>query len=361
MSIKTLDAKLDLSKGISLFKILWEFYIILIIVYVVYIIKSFDVINCYYVFNLTLSVLSIFISIFVIKRYYKSGRDIILFVPVVICILLQGWHYIYYQSRHDINYKANQLYINAIGNDLINDDEFYRVKYMDCMYNMNLYFNESSIDSFTSTVSPSIFKIYNSLDMYRKQNTSINLRYRNLINFYSTKYIVSCSNIDYSKWDYKYLYKKGKYTVYLNEDYQKMGIILNDRLNKDELDKLPNKMKLYTENYIDNGDNIVINNAKILSLYSKKITNGIYSKVNLTKSATIIYTIPYDKNFEVRINGKISQYFEINNGLIGVNLNEGASNIKIIYKATTFKYGVYICTASILLLVLYRKLSKKMI
>lgn len=363
MTIKALDERLELKKGIVLFKIIWELYIIFAIIYILYIVKTLEIINYYYIFSVCLSLVSIFIAIFVIKKYYKSDKIRLLIIPVIICILLEGYHYIDYQSNHDLKYDENQLYINALNNDLIKDDEFYRVKYVGCIYNMNLYFNEASIDSFNSSIAPSVFKMYNSLDIYRKQNTSVSLQYKELLNFLSTKYIVTCNSQDLTEYGYKYLYKKGSYTVYLNEQYQDIGIIFDSVVTNDELnsvDTVLEKTKLYASNYIiDDKSKIIINNSKVLNSFSKKISNGLYSELELSDDATVVYTIPYDDNFVITVNGAKTDYFEINNGLIGINLAKGNNEVRIVYEATNFKKGLAIGFVCLVLLVFYSKKRRK--
>ena len=363
MSIKTLDDRIELKNGINLFKIIWEIYILLLVVYFIYIIKGFDTINTYYLINILIAFFCFILVPYIVKKYYKYDEINLLIIPVIICILMEGYHYINYQSIQDINYDNNKLYVEAINTDLIKDNEFYRVKYLGCMYNMNLYFNESSIDSFNSSIAPSIFKIYNSLGIYRKQNTSISLEYRELIDFYSTKYIVTCNSRDLKDDGYKYLYKKEKYTVYLNEQYQAMGIILNDVISNEQFSKIKTsseKIKIFSDSFIANEkDDIIDNSAEILDSFTRKVANGVYSNIEVSADSTILYTIPYDNNFIITVNDKKVDYFELNNGLIGFNIPKGSNEISIIYKATNFKNGLVISLGSLILLIIYSRFSKK--
>lgn len=363
MSIKTLDDRLELKNGINLFKIIWEIYFLLLVVYFIYIIKDFKTIDFYYIFNIVIA-LSCFILVpYLIKKYYKYDKINLLIIPVITCILIEGYHYINYQSIQDINYSNNKTYVEAINNDLIEDSEFYRVKYLGCMYNMNLYFNEASIDSFNSSIAPSVFKIYNSLGIYRKQNTSISLEYKQLIDFYSTKYIVTCNSKDLSEEGYKYLYEKGRYTVYLNEQYKEMGIILNGVISNEQFSKIKTtleKIKIFSSSYVTNEEeNIIDNNGEILSSSTKKIDNGVHSDLEVSADSTILYTIPYDNDFKITVNGKNVDYFKINKGLIGFNIKKGINEISIIYKATNFKKGLFISLGSMLLIIIYSKFSKE--
>lgn len=357
MTIKALDNKLELTKGKILFKIIWECYIIFLIIYILYIIKNFEVLNNYYIFSIFLSLVSIAFTIYLIKKYYNNNKISILIIPVIICILLEGYHYIKYQSNHDLRYDENELFMKAINNDLIKDNEFYRVKYVGCMYNMNLYFNEASVDSFNSSVSPSVFKLYNSISIYRKQNTTINSKNKSLLNFFSTKYLVSCNAKEPIYSGYKYLYKKDKYAVYLNEQYQNMGIIFNNVVTNDELNSLSSsveKIELYTNNYIiDDKSKIIINNGNVLSSFTKKIPNGLSNEINISKDSTVVYTIPYDYDFKITVNGMDTDYFEINNGLIGINLMKGNNKVEIIYKGTLFKKGLATGLVCFILLAFY--------
>lgn len=97
--------------------------------------------------------------------------------------------------------------------------------------------------------------------------------------------------------------------------------------------------------------NYEIGNIKISSLDFNKIKNitkdvdpfiidknetggdNIVGNINVISDSYFTLSVPYDKGFSIFIDGKKTDYFQINKGFIGFRILKGYHNVKIIYEA----------------------------
>ncbi|MBQ9319076.1 MAG: YfhO family protein [Bacilli bacterium] len=69
----------------------------------------------------------------------------------------------------------------------------------------------------------------------------------------------------------------------------------------------------------------------------------------------LFLSIPYDEGWQVTVDGKKTDIFEIVNGFIGIKLDSGKHTIKMKYISPHFYSGIIISIVSILLLIVYEK------
>lgn len=88
--------------------------------------------------------------------------------------------------------------------------------------------------------------------------------------------------------------------------------------------------------------------------------NVVEATVNVTKDKNILFlSIPYDKGWNVYVDGKKTEYFKMANGFIGIELTEGNHSIKMKYYSPNFALGVIVSMTSIVGLILYERYNKK--
>ncbi|MDR2748548.1 MAG: YfhO family protein [Bifidobacteriaceae bacterium] len=81
-------------------------------------------------------------------------------------------------------------------------------------------------------------------------------------------------------------------------------------------------------------------------------TSGLKGDINITRSnSTIAFSIPYDKGFTLRVDGKRTDIFQVNGGIIGANIDKGHHEIELTYEAPGFKIGIIISAVSLFLLI----------
>ena len=169
-----------------------------------------------------------------------------------------------------------------------------------------------------------------------------------------------------------YLYFKDNL---VRENYKTATIKINDRIINDYFTKYNysmidlgrfNKEEEVVIEIILNNDSLLISDALIyyeddnvfMDTYNKLRNKGInITKINSSKlemnveSGSVILSIPYDKGWKIKNNGKEIDYYEVFNGLIGFNANEGEVSLE--YLPSGLKIGSIISVISLLGTIIY--------
>jgi len=118
-------------------------------------------------------------------------------------------------------------------------------------------------------------------------------------------------------------------------------------------------IELYTIDYA----NIKNVNKNITELKLNKVNdNQLEGNITLNYDTYLKLTIPYDKGFKVYVNDKETNIFKVDKTFIGLKLNKGTHNIKIIYEAPLFKEGKIISLTTLIstsICFITKKISKK--
>ncbi len=88
--------------------------------------------------------------------------------------------------------------------------------------------------------------------------------------------------------------------------------------------------------------------------FDKDKTKGdiIKGNISVKEDSILSISIPYDKGFNIYIDGKLTNYYKINNAFIGVDIKKGQHNIKIEYKAPYKNISLVISLSGIILLII---------
>ena len=88
----------------------------------------------------------------------------------------------------------------------------------------------------------------------------------------------------------------------------------------------------------------------------------IEGNINVKDDGYFKLSIPYDKGFEIYVDGEKTNYEVVNKSFIGFRINEGSHNIRIVYTSPLFKEGLVISCVGLVLfvgtVVYYRKREK---
>ncbi len=111
------------------------------------------------------------------------------------------------------------------------------------------------------------------------------------------------------------------------------------------------KIKLYT---LDYNQIIDINKDITPMIIEKKNSSSdiITGKIKLLKDSYFNLSIPYDKNFVIKINNKTIKYEKTNIGYIGFNLKKGNHKIEITYKPQGKTPGIYLSIIGLILIII---------
>ncbi len=141
--------------------------------------------------------------------------------------------------------------------------------------------------------------------------------------------------------------------------------VINETSNNENIE-----IYISYKNYLyEEPDIYTINNNKFLSAYNlfkeKEIEitsfkeHKISGKINLKENTTIYTSIPYDKGWKVYSNGKEINTYQINNSLLGFDLNKGKNNITLKYTANNIDIGIAISITTAILTTTYLIIKRK--
>jgi len=113
-----------------------------------------------------------------------------------------------------------------------------------------------------------------------------------------------------------------------------------------------------------NNDNLI---ESLSHLQENMLTNieidgdTLVGKINSSKSGILFLSIPYDKNFEISVDGVLVDYYSLlNDTFIGLDLEEGEHDIKLQYVDKKVKWYVISTIISIIVtVILYYFINKK--
>ncbi len=114
----------------------------------------------------------------------------------------------------------------------------------------------------------------------------------------------------------------------------------------------------------DYNDLVSINDEISPFVIDRDKTKGdvIEGNINVKEDGYFKLSIPYDKGFEIYVDGEKTNYEVVNKSFIGFKINEGNHNIRIVYVSPLFKEGLVISFVGLVLfvgaVVYYRKREK---
>lgn len=211
---------------------------------------------------------------------------------------------------------------------------------------------------------------------------------KNILNRYNGEYLGDSQYKFNINNDSKYLYLTYDYqisinwtsyeSIYINNQYvftgnsDDIGIIkiLNNYSNEDIL------LRIGYDNFSNNNnevDSLVMYSFDIdtfekdINILKKHQANNIKVNSNTVKFdinvndefKTLFLSIPYDKGWNIYVDGTKTNYFNIGNGFIGINLESGNHHIEMKYYSPNSLLGLIISIISIGLLIIYEKQNQK--
>ena len=249
----------------------------------------------------------------------------------------------------------------------------YEIKNKDIELNNNPFVNQNNIIKAFSGLDKDIFKEAQYSVEYENVEIDGNVYKTNDIG--RINYTIKSENNDL------YLYIPVNENVGVN--YPNIKIYINDKYYNDYLTKyewstlnlgkhkgnvkvtLEFKKSIIMDNiyfYYENVDvfeehyNILKNNQVNINKISSSNLNG---DISLEEDSIILFTIPYDEGWRIKVDGKETKYYKIMDSLIGIDLEKGSHKIVLDYEPKGLKLGIYISIASIFVAIIYVTLRKK--
>lgn len=88
-------------------------------------------------------------------------------------------------------------------------------------------------------------------------------------------------------------------------------------------------------------------------------SSHLKGKIDLSSSKNILFIIPYDEGWNIKVNGKIVKQNKVLDVLTGIKLEKGINEIELIYTPNGLKEGITISSISIVGIVIYLLLKNK--
>lgn len=364
MSIKCLEEQIKIKKGIIFNLLCYVLFGIAVLVYILHTKNSNVIIDStYFILSIIISVVNIII-IFIITNI-KTERKKIIFLILSIFIFVGLWgNYMTYKYKSN-TLSVDQFYINYLDNNT----KFSKYKNnrtnssASCLFNMGYTKKLNNIKSFNSNINGSNFEFYNSIDYKRNVSTEIYVSDKDLNDYLSVKYIISCGSDDLEQYGYEYKESIDGYTIYYNKDFKEFGFAAANYMLDKKFEKLSSEekkkklkntivlneeqIKKYQYLYDDNENTIY----KSSDFEFKN--NGFSSRINSSKETLAIYTIPYDNGWVAKVNGKEVDIEKVDNGMMAIKINKGENDITFNYITPGLKYGMILSVISSIILFLY--------
>lgn len=140
--------------------------------------------------------------------------------------------------------------------------------------------------------------------------------------------------------------------TYISNDH----IIIYNKEEKLELKTSENQdFSLYRFDY-----KTFINNINTNQMQIEKIDNNILKgSIELNNQEILMITLPYEKGFEIYVDDKKTDYFEVANSFIGIDIEKGKHKITIKYKQPGLKLGIIMSLIAFIVTMIYISSNKK--
>lgn len=376
-SAKALEEDIKLEHGYLTAGIVFAFFIILTLLFslgeskVVY---HFS----YLLINILIALIG-YIGLYIVYKF-KNNKKLftnLLLLGIIISASFQGFVFFYkYNAISNPKEYNDKIIYNDLEFDYLNDGE--RIDGNNSVdENLGYILNIPYLKNFNTTISGNAFKFYQTLGINRVVRTNIGENNSKLRDFLSTKYIITEKD---EKLDEELVEKNKYYNVYKNKTYIGMGIPYEYYISKEDYLKLSKKSKQDILSYA-----VVLNKKQIIK-YKKNLTKleittleqlndnytqhveklshttasnfkytttGAKFKLTAERDTFIVLTIPYDRGWSVKVNGKMVSFEDVDYGLIGIKLKKGDNNIVLEYTPPGLTIGILISTLSIISLVGY--------
>ena len=288
---------------------------------------------------------------------------------------LGGW----FNSFYNVNryqdwkdYESRDLYAELTGfTDRLEPDLLpYRYELQNFYYDLNFAQGLTSVNSFISTIDPSIFTFYEAIGHPRHVCTEDGPAGTQQV--LSVKYYIYESALEGREAAFVYNNGYHDHYVYEDENALPLGFGYDTYILRSELDRLPYeyKAKMMLKSlviYDDQEDKVrdilthaplpesiddeemradMIARKKNASVAFSHSTTGFSCRVDAEKPMYVFFSVPHSKRWSAFVNG---QEAEIQNicGLMAVRVTEGENEIRFVYRTSWLKLGIAVSIASL--------------
>ncbi len=268
-------------------------------------------------------------------------------------------------------------------------DHIYRIYHERVNWNISFTADLAPVNSFISTISPSIFKFYDSLGYQRFVYTEMPESYNGLLDFLSVEFIFDDKLRDDLEMFYEFKSKAGSVYVYRRDEADRLpfGFTMDRYLGMDEflmvdqalrhkllieavildqetIDKLEAGDTAFVLTALSESDIRGLLDGSIEDARDKRQRNapltairhnrGFSLSYELDKPVYAYFTVPYDEGWSVTVNGEEKEIIEAN-GFMLLFLDAGSNLVEFRYRIPGMKIGSGISFSAWIVLFFYMK------
>ena len=389
-SVKALeDSRISLKKGYAFYLFLWFAFFLVFLWFRLY----FDVAFVYnWVIVIAFSIISIggFVITLAIRKIQNKPFGVTLFTIGIMCFaVVCGFYNIYLMNKCWDSEQIPKDYYSVSDTIKLDDEQtYYRIDsdgYY--FYNIGVMAERPSMDSFSSTIEPSIFDFYSLVEEPRSVISDLPEDKYGYRAFLSTKYWLRYrkDSSDLSDLGWKYYGTQGVFTILENEWYIPLGYCYDSYITEEAFKSLPKDMQhmvLVKALVLDNEtakrykdilkevediksftkEDFIseVNLRRESGAYSSKKTNRGYTiEIDIKEGNLVFLSIPWDKGWTVTVNGKATIIEKVTGGFIAVWCEEGNNTILLKYTPVGLRLGSIISISAIIISVSWFIFSRK--
>ncbi|MDO5601815.1 MAG: YfhO family protein [Oscillospiraceae bacterium] len=342
-----------------------------------------------YAIIITLIGLSLFMSI---MRCKSRSRAI-----VWLCAAVMGFS-VFYGAGHislgkfpqwenDSAYKQQTYDDLSALNEALPDGEFYRIDAYGCYENMGLRLNKSCLQTFNSTVNPSIMEFYPSVGVKRDVSSKPEISNYALRGLLSVRYLLVPTNRldDYraetGTEDFTDYTTAGSYTILQNQAFVPMGFaydnyILSEdyaAITKAQRSNLLMRAVVLTPEQAEQYQHMLAplpqerrydltRTAYLTDCFDRRAqscenftarSDGFTASITLDAPKLVFFSVPYSEGFSATVNGRSVPVENVSNGMMAIPCEEGRNDIVFVYHTPGFAAGIAVSLTACGVFVIY--------
>ena len=269
-------------------------------------------------------------------------------------------------------------------NDLPEGD--YRIDTYKIHDNIGMWLDKSCLQYFGSTAAPSILSFYPGLGVKRDVRSEPEITNYALRGLLSVEYLITTpekreSFEDEADAGWTYLADVDGYTLYHNDNYVPMGftydyyvteatyeasiktlrsnLLMRALVLTDEdvaqygkyLTELPDEMleELHYDSYTQDCADRRAHSCSVFQMNNA----GFHAEITLEKQNLVFFSVPYDDGFTAYVNGEKTDILQVDEGLMAVLCQPGASSIDFVYQAAGLSASRVVTAVAIPVWVVY--------
>ncbi len=345
--------------------------------------------------NILLTISGIFITHRLVKKSKKDAKQFFKNSIIALCT------FIFIYSTAQITwgkcYGGSNAYENIVEKGLntrfdLDKTNFYRIDLYgeDNTDNWSMYWKESTIQAFQSTVPASIMTFYNSMDIPRDVASRPDTdRYDALRHFLSVKYIFmkegSSSKLPAG---FEFHSNQNGFNIYENKHFMPIGFamdkyiqtniwqntnslqkdrlllkgVLLDEIQEEKYKEFLTPISTQSANQLTD-DQMISDIQKLKQNECKNFSYNSYefnADISLDNDNLVVFTVPYESGWTATVNGKSTDVENIDSGMMAVKCNKGENNIVFKYKTPGLMESTVITIIGIILYIIYLLINRKL-